>query len=296
MNNKLIPIVLTLVVGIILAGSVLMPVLGDAQNKTSDTIVNETSGLTFKLDGNDDYLFESAPAYANYKVNGQNAGTSSSLGTFIITDKCRVYDNGHYFQLYDESGTRSSNINVQNKNIVITYDAADKTFTYTVYTDLTNATVENTYTYTVENILYYIPGGDYGAINTSEDSDITYYVNDLSQVIAGGAYTSGDLDTSYFAEGKTVYVGDTDYTASADAVTSKYNGYTDAIVGSGYTVTVTDGTNSETFTPYTVFVPLKITAHTSEQNGMIALYGAIPIMVIVALLMVAVGAVARRND
>ena len=39
MNNKLIPLVLTLVVGIILAGSVLMPVLNDV-TKTEQTFVN----------------------------------------------------------------------------------------------------------------------------------------------------------------------------------------------------------------------------------------------------------------
>lgn len=297
MKNKLIPIVMTLVVGIILAGSVLIPVLRDAQNNTSDIITNETSGLPFKLDGNDDYEVVTAPSASDWTLNGEKYNFNTVSDTFIITDQCRVVKNGGYLQLFDATGIRISNLATSTNKFVITYDASEKEFSVVTYPSYDEGeTAANTYTYTVANILYFIPGGDYGAINTGGDPDVTYYVNDLSQVIAGGAYTTGDLDTAYFAEGTTVYVGDADYTASGEAVTSKYNGYTDAIVGSSYTITVTDGEASETFTPYTVFVPLKITAHTSEQNGMIALYGAIPIMVIIALLMVAVGVVARRNE
>ena len=293
--NKMIGMVVGVVVGIIILSSCLYPAIHAATNNTNEVITNETSGITFRLDGNDDYMFESAPAYANYKVNGQPAPSSSALNTFIITDKCRCVDNGHYFQLFDETGVRIVNLNVQNKNVVITYDASEKEFVYTVYTDLTNTEVEDTYTYTVENILYYIPGGDYGAINTGGDPDVTYYVNDLSQVIAGGAYTTGDLDTSYFAEGSTVYVGNASYTASATATTADF-GYTDAIKGSSYAVTVTDGESSETFTPYTVFVPLKITVHTANDDSLIELFEIIPVLVTIGLIIGLLGAVISRRE
>lgn len=295
--KKLTTLIVASIVGVIMFSAILVPVVTDGQNNTHDTLTNTVAAnKTYKLDGSDDYIFETNPSYDNYKINGQK--WSAKNGTAMITDKCRVDMSGHYIALYDESGTRSSNTNNLNKNVVITYTADTKVFTYTVYTDLTNATVENSYTYNVENILYVVAsGGDYGAISTGGSPDVTYYVNDLSQVIAGGAYTSGDLDTSYFAEGSTVYVGNASYTANATATTQQYDGYTDVISGSGYTVTVTDGTNTETFTPYTIFVPIEVPAHTSNDNIIIQLLGVLPIVAIMGIVIAVVGlAFAGRND
>ena len=53
--------------------------------------------------------------------------------------------------------------------------------------------------------------------------------------------------------------------------------------------------DDETFTPYVWAVEKTIMGHESA-GAAYSLLGAIPIMVIVALLVVAVGVVARRND
>lgn len=297
MKTNILTLVITLVVGIILAGSLLAPVITDAQKNTNDTLINDVSeGMTFKLDGADDYNLTTTDSIRAWLINGTAVDMYNASGALAITDKCRFEKNGGYVSLYDATGSRIANLSGVTNKVVIEYTAETKVFSVTTYTGMgDSAEVANTYTYNVENILYYIPGGDYGAIQTNGDPDISYYVNDLSEVIAGGAYTTGDLDTSYFAEGSTVYVGNASYTASGTATTVKE--YTDAIKGSSYSITITDGEASETFTPYTVFVPLKVIAHTSEQNGQIALYGAIPILVIVSLLMAAIGAIAlRRGD
>lgn len=299
MKTNILTLAITLTIGVILAGSLLVPVINDAQNNTSDAITNNvTPSATFKIDGNDDYLFETNPNYALFKINGQTVDIRNwdDVGPVIVTDKCRLDKAGHIYGLFDATGARIINVNTTSQNIVCSYDASEKEFTYVLYTDLTNSEVYATYTYDVENIVYALPGGDYGAISTGGDPDVTYYVNSLSQVIAGGAYTTGDLDTSYFAEGSTVYVGNSSYTGSGTAVTAKYKDYIDVITGSSYAITITDGEDSETFTPYTVFVPLTVIAHTSEQNGMIALYGAIPVIVIVGLLVAAIGAIYTKRD
>lgn len=295
--KKLTTLIVGTVVLVIMFSALLVPIVSDGQKTTNTTITNDVSALTYKLDGDDDYTFESAPAYYNYKVNGQLLGNTSAVGQFITTDKCRANNSGHWFQLFDETGTRSSNVDAANQNIKVTYTAATKTLVYTVYTDLTNTEIANEYTYVVENILYVTQNGDYGAINTGGDPDVSYYVNDLSQVIAGGAYTTGELDTSYFAEGSTVYVGNTSYTATGTATTEAYKNYTDVIAGSSYSVTVTDGTNSETFTPYTVFVPIKVIAHTPTDNIVIQLIGVLPIITILGIVLAVVGvAIVGRND
>lgn len=295
---KLLALIMSLVVGIILAGALLIPVIEDAQNSTADYVTNDIdTSMKFKLDGLDDYIFESNPDYTKFKTNGNNYDLTGKNGTLITTDQCVVTKSGHYMALRDVNGTISSDINTQNKNVVATYEASTKTFTYTVYTDLTNTTVDLEKTYTVENILYLIQNGDYGAIETGGDPDVSYFVNNLSQVIAGGAYTTGALDTSYFAEGATVYVGNSSYTASGTATTTASTTYIDLIEGSSYTITVTDGEDSETFTPYTVYVPQKVMVHTQAQQGLIDLYGVIPIFVIIGILLAAVGAIfIKRND
>lgn len=296
MKTNLLTLAITLTIGVILAGSLLMPVISDAQKNTNDTLINEVSeGMTFKLDGVDDYNLTTTDSVRAWLINGTAVDMYSAAGALAITDKCRFEKNGGYVSLYDATGSRIANLSGVANKVVVEYTAETKVFSVTTYTGAgDSAELANTYTYNVENILYYIPGGDYGAIQTNGDPDISYYVNDLSEVIAGGAYTTGDLDTSYFAEGTTVYVGNSSYTASGTATTVKE--YTDAIKGSSYSITVTDGEDSETFTPYTVFVPLKVIAHTSEQNGQIALYGAIPILVIVGLLMAAIGAIYTKRD
>lgn len=296
MKTNLLTLVITLTLGVILAGSLLMPVIESAQTATSDTINNDVSeGMTFRLDGNDDYNLTTTSSVRAWLINGTTVDMYNAGGALAITDKCRFEKSGGYVALYDATGSRIANLSTVTNTVVLEYTAETKVFTVTTYTGTgESAELANTYTYNVENILYYIPGGDYGAIQTGGDPDVTYYVNDISQVIAGGAYTTGDLDTSYFAEGTTVYVGNSSYTATGTATTVKE--YTDAIKGSSFSITVTDGEASETFTPYTVFVPLKIVAHTEEQNAQIALYGVLPILVIVGLVVSAIGAIVIKRE
>lgn len=290
-TNKLIIGIVSVMISIIVLGSLLIPGIQLAQSNNKDVLDNTvTSGTaTFKVDGDDDYLFETAPAYYNFKINGNavNITPWQSVSSVIITDQCRVDQSGHWYALFDSSGVRSSNVNTTNQNIVCSYDASDKLFTYTVYTDLTNEEVANTYSYTVENIVYAIPNGDYGAIYTAGDNDITYIVNDLSQVVCGGAYTTGDLDTSYFCEGSTIYVGNSSYTGSVTVTEAGYQDYSDVKVCNGFSVTIIDGEDSETFTPYTVFVPLHVEGHTKAQDNYNMLYGVIPIFIVIAILIAA---------
>lgn len=306
MENKLIYSVVAIFVIITLVGSVMIPILNDAENNTSDKITNtvtssSTPGVyaTYTLDGQDNYKLETAAAYSNYKINGETVNITrwDNVLQKVVTDKCRVEFNGHYMSVYDGTGTRIINVNNGSKNGVVEYTASTKTLTITIYTDLTNTAVDDTVTYTVNQIIYADPNGTYGAINTGGDPDVSYYVNDLNQVVAGGAYLTGDFDTAYFAEGETVYVADSSYTASATAITAAYGDYNDVITGSSYTVSVTDGNATETFTPFVVFVPMEITGHTSTQDSIISLYSVIPVLVIIALLVAVVVIIfSRRSD
>ena len=102
------------------------------------------------------------------------------------------------------------------------------------------------------------------------------------------------LSTAYKGNNVT---GDITY-ADPVADYSSVSGYNGLYKLNGYTSAITVG-ETTTNISYTYFiVPAEVTAELSQHltPGQIALMGAIPVLVIVALLVVAVGAVARRND
>lgn len=292
--NKITGFVIALVLGAIMVGGVLAPTVAGIQDSQITTYTNNVvANMTFKLDGNDDYNLTTSPSVTTWTINGETINMYDVGGSIVITDKCRFDKNGGYLALFDASGARIVNMSAATNKASLDYTASTKTFTVTTYNGYgDDAEQTNEYTYSVENILYFIPGGNYGAIQTGGDPDITYYVNELSQVIAGGAYTTGDLDTSYFAEGLTVYVGNASYTATSSANSQQV--IDGVIKGSSFAITVTDGEASETFTPYTVFVPLKVTGHTDNQIIYNTMFGVITLLGIVMLVVFAANAVRNK--
>ena len=295
--NRIIEMLLVTVIGIIMVGSVLMPTITTTEQSMYDTFTNEasaSSGIStwerFIVDGEDDATFETV-FNSNYDfnivINGEPIDFRPASGTFITTDQCRLVKNGWYFQMFDSTGLRVENFNMQNANLKAEYKASTGEFTVTTYTDHTNTEVANTYTYTIEKyIIYLSPHGDYLA--TYLDGEASVYVNSNDQIVSGGAYTTGDLDTSYFAQGTTVSVGAEGYSASATLDTETVSGYDDLLQGTTQTVTVTNGESSETFTPYTAYVPEKVTAITTDNADTMSLIFVIPLLAIVMLLLIGV--------
>lgn len=296
-TNKLIAGVVSVMIAVIVLGSLLIPGLELAQSNNKFVLDNEVTDptVTYRLDGNDDYNLTTTTATSGWLVNGSPVDMRYINGSMMITDKCRFDKSGGYVALYDDSGTRIENINGTQNLITVDYTAASKEFTVKTYSGFESDTPTNTYTYNVANILYFIPGGDYGAIVTNGDPDVSYIVNDPSQAIAGGAYTTGDLDTSYFCEGRTIYVGNASYTGSVEITETGYRDFTDVKSCSGFSVTIADGEDTETFTPYTVFVPLHVTGHTKAQDNYNMLYGVIPVFIVIAILVAAAVMFIRRE-
>ena len=301
-SKTVLGLVTFLIIGVLLLGA-FAPMINSVHNTNSTTINNEvqinsgagyTAPATYTLDGNDNYKFETAPGYANFVINGEKVNISQwdTVNQKIITDVCRVEFAGHYALLFDETGERLVNVNTSNKNVVFEYTASTKTFVATVYTDLTNTEIETQLTYSVNQILYADPHGTYGAIRYDLTPDAVWYVNDVSQVIAGGVYLTGDLDTSYFMDGETVYVGNASYTGSCSIpVTDDIKG---VVKGDSVTVTITDGENTETFTPFTVYVPLSVKGYTENQSVVNTVLDMLPLVCGVGVLLGAVVYFLRR--
>lgn len=303
--SKIGSLVIGIVVAALLLTTILVPVISSSGDAMYETFTNEAStgsGIAtwerFIVDGEDDATFETV--YNNnydFKlvINGEPTNFIYASGAFITTDQCRLNKNGWYFQMFDSTGLRVENFDMRSANLEAQYTASTGEFTVTTYTDLTNTEVENTYTYTVEKYIVYLsPHGDYLA--TYLDGNNSVYATSDDQIVSGGAYTTGELDTSYFAQGTTVSVGAEGYTASATLDTEAVSGYVDLMQGTTQTITVTSGGSSETFTPYTAYVPEYVKAITDTNSNVMSILGLVPLLVTVGILVAAVGTIFIRRE
>lgn len=295
MNNKLIPIVMTLVVGIILAGSVLMPVLKDA------TTVHET--------------FDNAP-YAYYQMKELEVDD-----TWTRTDSTWKFN--------DETLTTASDNKV---SVLATDNTAFRQNAYVIGTTqystnfvIAEVTAEGIVMFNEDKPISYTsgygatPNGDY-ILKTYTDKayvhgDTNLWVTGITG-LPGAANTrdmvihiEGTINDGVTVTGSPIKNGTTDNFASSDVVINytAVDGFEDLYliesVTFNFTVDFLNGddpseTKSGSATYSTFVLPKEITAERTVHltNGQIALMGAIPVLVIVALLVVAVGVVARRND
>lgn len=305
MNTKLIPIILTLVVGIILAGSVLMPVIDDAQTDLGNPI-------TLKNDS--DIVLKSIDDGDVFKLTSTRNADSSKTDVWTINDK--VISNVSGSSLSWNVGLISDAMYVR---IISTANASSGATTLMSSTTgveqyISPATTEGVYTWTwtfdngemtyidrygTEVVASYTWGyvacpledGEY----YSAETDGTGICKDASDLILCGGYTSGSLDTMYALHKGETYTSVSDYSMSVNTTTSLHDGTTD-IYDITVSVDITDGTDTENFTPYRIYLPYEVSGH-ATAGASYSLLGAIPIMVIIALIMGAVGmVVVKRND
>ena len=300
MNNKLIPIVMALVVGIILAGSVLMPVLNDA-TKTTDTFENSGYFHMEKYGTDDDVTIVWDPATP--KQSSDNGGAylpATPVNQFVnvaIGDDWyfRYADGGSntYVQVTYGGIEQVAGSNSDGQTVTVTCSGGTAT--------ITKGTTTQTATYTE---LYAISGdtGAYTMKNANESVTVagdTEFIGLGSTALGTGKAVlkvTGNVDDG----ADVTVIGSTasevtisDITVAAVSMTG-HNGYTLSNVT--FTITADDEEYPATYSYF--IVPASVTLELAEHlpPGQIALLGAIPVLVIVALLVVAVGVVARRND
>lgn len=302
MNNKLIPIiVLTLAVGIILAGSVLVPVLNDA-TETEKTYTN--SGYWYmSSDDSEPHTFEFVSGHT-WIIDGVEYNTDtedpSQLKTLISTGDMVMRNNGW------ANGNTSG------------FMGGTPTFAkFTIYNGKISGEYQNTSQAAHQTIDY-----DYDSIYfaqfTSDDNTLTkynignIYLKDDSEIFCNGFSKINNTVVLIKIEGTITNLKLTIYNQyEGSDLTDTYE-ITDLTVNkvetdckdlfkvSSITFTATPtGEETGTEVTYSSFiVPSEVTGELKEHltPGQIALMGAIPVLVIVALLVVAVGVVARRNE
>jgi len=289
MKNKLIPLCITLVVGIILAGSVLMPVINDA-TETERTYTNE--GVYYMTDDPTDYVLEIRGVDQEILVNDELVTTFADLPnsawTLLSTPEYLIRIQG-----------ASSNYACWITSITGTNTYVASNTTESVKVILTDSTITigtSVFNYT----------GEFRGIAKTGDYVMTpaggFVVSDTDTIIIGNGatgvthwydafYIIGTVDDIQVSTSDSITVSNVEVNATK---IPNFNGSTVTSI----TFTATDGTNTTDATYNRVIVPVSVTLEKTQHltPGQIALMGTIPIMVIVALLVVAVGVVARRND
>ena len=301
MKTNILGLVVTLVVGIILAGSLLMPVLDDATT-TERTFTNvgryyvsteidgeTTITMNYDIDGTtrqwyiDDVLLEYEPTTTGPEY--------AQITTVAGADNMVFRTDGRARGLVNSTGGADYSITVTNESI-------------TYGTTVSNAPLFVASTQPTDYVLYNNTGapclikGDsvliacgYTGVTVANAIDDTPAVTTNLTISFSGSVKDGFEITTY----------DRDYTFTVDNVVvnaTAHEGYVDLYDFTSVEFDVISENDVATHCTYSVLaVPAEVTAELSEHltPGQIALMGAIPVMVIVALLMAAVGAIALRR-
>lgn len=286
MKTNILTLVITLVVGIILAGALLAPVVADAQEHAGPIAekTNTVRGVyTYNIWDGEDVTFEFTEGTSNtYTVNGE---------TVTLTAQQNILIASNFFSMRTGGQEANPGINYQ---YLGTTSGAQATLSYVIEDGAYTLTIgETVLSGTLEWMVYAVADGKTGTSGLGQLTTPTsaFYTSNLNNlVVLGNVYTTGDNDT-YFA----YYNGDlTVNEAYADVSEVVISKSTTAGYSNIYDTTLSVKVGDETFTPYHILAPIKVTGNETNP-GLSSLYGAIPIMVIVAILMVAVGAIALRR-
>lgn len=300
-------LIITLVVGVILTGALLGPVINDA-TKTTETLTNDGYYRVSETEDETVIVWDTVNSPNIITVNDEEIDLST-LGLSANSSYTIAFADDFLLRYFPLGS--SSNIQVWGSNYSGLGIGASSGVTGTFTISSSGITLEKSNSETVQTASH---TGSYFRIDLEGDytlkkSDKTAYVLEDSTIFyaAGisGVGAAGNITSIYF-EGTTDEIEYTVMRANVDVSNSNVT-YTDDATHVGVvnldkvTFTTTYETGGETYTidqTYSYFfVPYQITAELSEHltPGQISLMGAIPVMVIVALLMAAVGAIALRR-
>lgn len=310
MDNKIVMISIAAVIGIIVLGSVLMPIMNDA-TATTDTFTNDgyyrmaalDSESTYKLywdhtkpyevTVNDTDVFSLA-GLQNYQAVTLIGSDKFTLRFFSVSDNPRVQlygGTGYGFGGASVTSGTDMTVIVSAGSITITTNAAESPL------NITNVLPDKAYAI--------IKDGDYTMKKAGSDA---YVLKDSSIMVICGLTESSGVSAAVYGEG-TVEDG-MDYVLfrpAADSDTAVFSNesisYTDVedhvglakVSSINFSVTVTAGTVSPIYTYF--IVPYEVTAERAVHftDGQNAIFAAIPVLIILAVLLGVVALVIRSR-
>lgn len=241
----------------------------DTWTLNNDTVLNEgITGLSWDWGLISDVYYLQVNSQSNAAVGGGRTITADSG----VGSNYSGADSSHPTRIY--SWTMNN----------------DKTITYK-YDDTVNTPSTTIYNSTWAYVLATVQDGAYMSAQMTTSSYYAKY--DAKDIILAGAYTSGELDTGYYyGKDGVLTILNTSYTGEINFSQTLTDGTTD-IYDTLVTVSVTDGTNTEEFSPYRALVPYEVSGH-SDTGAVYNMVGLLPLLIAIGAITAAASLVIKR--
>lgn len=268
-------VVLSTVV-IILAGSLLVPAINDAADGDAVTYQNNSGVYVEKSPADGTVTISKAADSATVQINSETRTQDSMTRTLLAIPGCSIV-----LQSSTESYVILVNDTLNNKYVMVTeansfsVDVSNSTCSYTVDSTTTSVPV-------VSDFFYYSENGSYAMISPSAG-----VYSKLSDFVA---YTQISRHTYWYTATATYDNTTADSTIVADITK-------ETMPGSEDKMDYITGVKLNDNTAWVSFAPRTTTIHINEMDaGTNAILYAIPVLIIVALLLVAVSTFTRNRD
>lgn len=293
MKENLITLAITLTLGVILIGSLLIPTIESVAVKETNT--QESGTFTYyATDEMDGQVYSISDG--NLAYNGE---VLSNTAVHMMSSNFRVMFYNGSMTMFDSTmsinpAVKTLTINADGSYTVVT--TADATIESTVNLDWFVGPCTQDKANYVEALMPAITGKIdpnsiiYGAFYGSVSDGTTTLGN--TATIIGFKGTVGDIETIGFVRPSgspwTEGVSTTELTISFDEKTQTYS-----TSGMGAIVTVGDYTTTTTSTAFSTYIPLEYTA--VADNPVNDLLKVLPILVVIGLVIVAAGAIITKR-
>lgn len=281
MNNKLVSLVITLTIGVILAGTLLAPAISDA-TQSMEKVEREQSNIMNLMSETSEFTLTFDHSTRAITLNDVALENLTDHEILVVTDKVCVekasIGSAPSLTIWAD-GLESLTISGVTKDTSISLSNGTLTFT----------NGDDTETYTTTFAYIYDKSGDYAAIKDNYTNAVK--VNDGDKVVLfdnGGWYAKSYAPVVVTATSGEVS-GTIDEYASNATTSTEVDLAVTFTAGSFDNLTITS-----TQPTLQAIAPATYTDY--ENHGYGALFGAMLVLVIVSLVLAAVTAVARRNN
>lgn len=283
MNNKLIATTLGIVVAVVILGGVMMPAIEDGKTAVGDPVTVDNSVVTplYKLSevrGDAMIVIGQVDGVLSITVNGTSAPIQSAANMNVISSDA-VSGNpnaaGTLVSLTFADGTTQ----VVNGSNVAKLSISDGVMTAT-YND------SEIFAGPVSKIFAISPTGTWIGHNISDP--IT--VRSISDITGSGAVAIGGNQVLWFVDNGKV-VGSEGYTFKMTYDMTAHEGTSDLFDVTNIVISVTDGDGVDHPASVSRLLTHEAVGGHSDSGAMVSLIASIPVLVIVAILVLAVGVV-----
>lgn len=294
-QKTLVAGVIALTISIILTASVLVPVIQETQVTAGDKIVktnpqNDSNVYMREIEDGDTLVITPVEnSNVEYTLNGETiltiAGSDDMIYHSLIMSDVLNYYTGDAEYVGGYGSVNSTSIVYLNQSRQTTIEYDDGVFTLT----------------SGSNEPITISGSEWGFIACNEDEAgyyestrfgqtmPTYYVTGDNDIVLSGVYTTGNNDTFYSYYNGIASCAE-DYDIEVTITKTLAQGTTDI-----YAASVSVDIGGEDFVPYRFMVPLEVEGHASS-GAAYSLYGVIPLLVIVSIVLMAAGMIYSKRD